>query len=317
MQAVQFTRYGTPEVLSINSIPIPQPQPQEVLVKVYATSVNPHDVAVRSGRLRLLAGRTFPKGTGIDFVGEISELGSAVWDMSIGDRVWGVLGGVGQNGSGAAAEYVTVDADRVAHAPTNLDSTQAASLLAGGTTAITALRDKASLQAGDRVLIRGGTGGVGSLAVQYARALGAHITTLSSAKTLTLAEDLGADIALDYAASNPSELPKYNVILDTVGSDLRRYRRLLSPGGRMVSIALGRLPSMLYIFASAAYGSRRIRIFSGSPTRELLNDLTTQAEKSALTPVIDQVYCLEDIVAAHQALEGGGGPGGKRVLRVG
>lgn len=316
MQAVQFVRYGTPEVLSISDIPVPQPQPHEVLVQVRATTVNPHDVAVRSGRLRLLAGRTFPKGIGIDFVGEIAAPGSAVEGIAAGDRVWGMLGGVSQNGSGAAAEYVTVDANRVAHAPMNLDSTQAIALLTGGTTAITALRDKVALQADDRVLIRGAAGGVGSLAVQYARALGAHITTLSSAKTLTRAESLGADVALDYAATRPADLPKYDVIFDTVGSSLRQYRRLLAPGGRMVSIALGRAPSMLYVFASAAYGSRRVRFFSGSPTRDLLTDLTAQAEKATLVPVIDQVYEIGDIVAAHQALEAGGGRGGKHVLQV-
>lgn len=316
MKAVQFERYGSPDVLTVRNIPIPAPQQDELLIRVRATSVNPHDVAVRSGRLRAVSARRFPKGIGLDFAGEVADSGDLVTGFHVGDRVWGTLPGIAQTGSGAAAEFVTVNAGRIAHSPANLNHTQAVSLIAGGTTTITALRDKAGLTRGDRVLIRGATGGVGSYAVQFAHEAGAHVTALSSSKTTALAKELGADVSLDYAVTKPLDLPKYDVVFDTVGSDLRSYRRLLAPGGRMVSIAFGHWRSLAYVFATSALGSRRIQTFSGSPTTELLTDLTVQAENSTLKPVIDEIYALEDIAAAHWALQAGRGRGGKRVLQI-
>ncbi|MBT2275364.1 NAD(P)-dependent alcohol dehydrogenase [Rhodococcus qingshengii] len=313
---MQFEQYGAPEVLTVRTVPVPKPGRDQVLVRVRASGVNPHDTAVRSGRLRALTGRSFPKGVGVDFVGEVIQAGSHVPAPAVGSRVWGVLPGIAQKGTGSAAEYVAVDAGRISEAPANLSATEAVSLLAGGTTAITALRDEARLREGERILVRGATGGVGTAVVQYARSLNAHVTTLSSARTTSLATKLGADAAYDYNVTGPDELEKFDVVFDAVGTDLRQFRKLIAPGGRMISIALGNWTSLVYVLTSAVFGPRRIRFFSGSPTTELLTDLATLAEGGTLTPVVEQTFALEDVAAAHHALHAGGGSGGKRVLSI-
>ncbi|OFV79259.1 NAD(P)-dependent alcohol dehydrogenase [Rhodococcus erythropolis] len=316
MQAVQFEQYGAPEVLAVRSVPVPVPDPGQVLVRVRASGVNPHDTAVRSGRLRALTGRSFPKGVGVDFVGEVVQAGSRVAATAVGSRVWGVLPGIAQKGTGSAAEYVAVDTGRISAAPSALSATEAVSLLAGGTTAITALRDEVGLREGERILVRGATGGVGTVVVQYARALNAHVTTLSSARTTSLATKLGADTAYDYNVTSPAELGKFDVVFDAVGNDLRQFRKLIAPGGRMISVALGDWTSLTYVLTSAIFGPRRIRFFSGSPTTDLLTDLATLADSGALTPVVEETYAMKDVVAAHHALHAGGGNGGKRVLSI-
>jgi NADPH:quinone reductase-like Zn-dependent oxidoreductase len=315
MRAALYDRYGPPEVLYEGKVPVPAIKPDEVLVRVHAASVNGGELAGRAGKLRLVTGRRFPQRTGIDFVGEIAALGSSVTGIGEGERVWGLMG---RTALGSAAEYVAVRPRQIAPAPGNLTSVQAASLLVGGTTSLTALRDKARLRPGEHLLVRGASGGVGSVAVQLGKVLGAHVTALAGPENLDFVHSQGADEVLDYTTTRPSALGEFDVIMDTAGTEHPAYRRLLAPGGRMVAITFdvgNLLPSLSYILGSTIHGSRRVRFFSGNPHHEMFAELTRYAQDGEIRPVVDTVHPLASIAAAHHALEVGG-VRGKHVIKV-
>lgn len=314
MRAALYDSYGPPEVLYEGRVPVPVRKPGEVLVRVHAASVNGGELYGRAGRVRLVTGRRFPQRTGLDFAGEVAEADASVTGLRVGDRVWGVLGRT----FGSAAEYVSVRPRQIAYAPGNVTLTEAASLPAGGTTSLTALRDKAGLRAGERLLVRGASGGVGSVAVQLGKALGAHVTGLASAKNADFVRELGADEVLDHRLTPLADLDRYDVIMDTVGTEHRALRRRLAAGGRLVSIAfdIGRpVRSIGYLMGSAVHGRQRVRFFSGNPKHDLFAELTAYVERGALRPVVDTVHPLSGIAAAHRALEAGG-VRGKHVIRL-
>lgn len=306
MRAALYDRYGPPEVLYVGEVPRPVAGAGQVLVRVTASSVNGGELYGRAGRARFVTGfGGFPHRIGIDFAGEVAAAGPDVPDFAPGDRVWGLL----PRAFGAAAEFVVVPAGRLAPAPAGLDLADAAALPAVGTTVITALRDKAKLRAGDRLLVRGASGGVGHVAVQLGRAYGAHVTALAGARNLEFVRELGAHEAFDYATVAPAELSRFDVVVDTVGTDLPAYRRLLTRTGRMVTVSFDIdhvVASLGYVLASTVYGRRRVRFFRGDPHRELLAELTRLTENGSLRPVVHRVFPLAAIADAHRALENGG-----------
>lgn len=316
MRAAQYDRYGPPEVLYLAHRPIPAVRPDEVLVRVAATTVNGGELFGRDGRLRWFLGRGFPKRVGLEFVGEVVATGAEVTEPAVGSRVWGT---VPETTLGAAADHVATPAWRVAPAPANLSDVDAVSLIAGGTTAITGLREHAGLRAGERVLIRGAAGGVGSVAVQVAKLFGAHVTALAGTGAQDFVRGLGADDVLDYTVTGPRDLGRYDVVTDIVGRQQWQYRKLLAPGGRMVAIGLDPdhlLRSFGYVALSTVHGSGRVRFFRGKPDRRLLTELSDHAERGSVRPVVDRVFALERIVEAHRALAAGG-VRGKVVVSVG
>lgn len=314
MRAALYDRYGPPDVLYEGRVPKPVAGPGEVLVRVHASSVNGGELHGRAGKVRLVTGRRFPIRVGIDFTGEIAATGEGVTTYRPGDRVWGGL----PRRFGSAAEFVAVPTRQIAPAPKSVDLVQAVALPAGGTTAITALRDKARLQPGERLLVRGGSGGVGSVAVQLGRVYGAHVTALASARHREAVLDLGADEVLDYRTTSPADLGRFDVVLDTVGTDFRAYRGLLTRSGRMVAIAFDvdhMLTSLGYLFGSSVFGRRRIRFFSGNPRADLFAELTRLTDSGAVRPIVDTVFPLAKIAEAHRTLEAGGVLG-KLVIQV-
>lgn len=285
-------------------------------MRVHASSVNQIDTIVRSGKLRVRTGKNFPKRTGIDFAGEVVEIAPDASDVTVGDRVWGVMPlsverGVGQ---GSAADFVTIATTRPTASPQSLSSIEAASISSAGAVAIIALRDKAKakVQPGERLLVRGGAGGVGSMAVQLGTVLGAHVTALASANDLDFLKGLGAAEALDYSTTTPSSLEPFDVILDLVGTTLGAYRGLLSRRGRMFCLALN-ARSIAYIQASRLFGPKRVQTFSAAPMRDTMTDLAAYVDAGSIRPVIHSIYDLTNIAEAHLSLEAGGGRG-KRVV---
>ncbi|WP_405520868.1 NAD(P)-dependent alcohol dehydrogenase [Streptomyces canus] len=314
MKAAQMTSYGAPDVLRINDVDRPAPDVGEVLVSVEASSVNGHDVIVRAGELKMVSGRRFPIGAGLDFAGVVVESGADVGGYRAGDRVWGMVHPRQRHTIAGAAEYVVVPADRIAPAPAGISPVDAASLVVAGATALIALRDSVHLAGGERVLVRGAAGGVGTAAVQLAHALGGHVTALARDRDAQLLTDLGADEVLDYGSTTSDQIGPFDVIVDTVGSELHCYRSRLAKGGRMVTVGLS-AGALAAIAASSVYGSRRIRTFSANPDSAVLRDLADHVTSSALRPVVHSVYPLADIAAAHEAFERGGVVG-KHVVAV-
>jgi NADPH:quinone reductase-like Zn-dependent oxidoreductase len=316
MRAVQYDSYGPPEVLQVRTVPVPRVKPGHVLVRVAATSVNAADTAVRAGKLKLVSGRSFPHGTGFDFAGTVTEFASDVTGFVAGDEVWGFVNAVRNPGpSVGAAEYVLAPASGAALRPRTVSAVEAAAVGAVGASALGILRDVLKLQLGERVLVRGANGGVGTAAVQVARALGGQVTALASAPHLDRLRDLGAQRACDYHVTSPADLGRFDVILDPVSRDMRPYRTLLTKTGRMAAMALGSPADLAYLLASAVHGRRRVRFVQSPATGPLLADLARYVGDKSVTPVIESVYPLDDIAAAHRSLETSGGFG-KRVIQV-
>ena len=302
MQAVQFRSFGGPEVLEVVTVPRPAAGPGEVLVQVEASAVNQHDTFLRDGTLKLMTGRKFPMGLGLDFAGVVAEVGPHAGHIAVGTRVWGMVSPKAGHVTGSAAQYVAVPADRVAAFPEHLTMAEAASLVTPAESAVHAVRDVAQAKAGDRLLVRGAAGGVGMIVVQLAHALGTHVTALASARDAGFVTECGADEVLDYRTVGPKDIGPFDVIIDTAGRDLLAFRRRLNRHGRMVTLNFGSAPAMASIAASTVFGARRIRTFRGYPDRQLLTDIAQYVESGALRPVIDTVYPLARIADAHRAL---------------
>lgn len=320
MRAAQFGRYGGPEEIVVATVPRPTPGPGQVRIQVHASSVNGGELLFRSGRLWPLSGRRFPKGLGSDLAGVVDAIGPGVDGLEPGVPVWGVVPSIefvrSQAPAGAAAEYVVVSSDRVAYMPQVLSFAEAAALPTVATTALTAVRDVAKVSAGQRVLVRGAAGGVGSSLVQLAASRRGLVTALAGAANLEAVRELGARDAIDYRGVDLDSLGRFDVVLDTAGRDLGAVRRLLAPGGRMVSLALNPpIRGALSVLASLPHGASRIRFFSGKPGRHLLDELAAEVRAGHIRAVIDGVYSLRQVGEAHRAAEAGGHCG-KQVITV-
>ncbi|MEV0261899.1 NAD(P)-dependent alcohol dehydrogenase [Streptomyces sp. NPDC050617] len=306
MRAAQYDRFGPPEVLRVNEVPTPDPGPGEVLVEVHAASVDAGEAAFRAGKLRRIARGAFPRGVGGDFTGRVAKAGPGVHAWRAGDAVWGLMP---HFAFGAIADFVAVPEQRLAGAPENLSLLDAAALPTSGTTALTALTDKARITPGERLLVRGAAGGVGSVAVQLGKALGANVTALAGARNLDWVAELGADTVLDYRTTRPEDLGRFDVIVDVVGTDLGAYRARLTRQGRMVALAFDSdriVRSMLGTGLRAAARPGRIKLFSNNPSADRIAELARYAEAESVRPVIDTVFPMSGIAEAHRRLEAGG-----------
>jgi NADPH:quinone reductase-like Zn-dependent oxidoreductase len=305
MRAAQITRFGDWRVLRVAEVSVPAPGPGDVLVRVAASSVNSVDRAHREGKMRVLAGRRLPQGVGIDAVGTVESVGAGVTRFRRGDRVWGIRADAAsmRSATGLTAELATISEQHVALAPTTLDDAQAAALVVGGYTALRALRDVAHLRSGERVLVRGGAGGVGSAAVQVAAALGARVAVLASARSEAVARGLGAEEFFDHRSTRPGDVGPVDVMLDTVGTELLAWRRTLTPTGRMVGIAFDSPAALASIAMTTIFGTRRIRTFAGGPPAGSLADVTRFVEDNAIHALVHDTFALQDVQAAHHAFQ--------------
>ncbi len=309
MKAVRIHRYGGREVLSIDNIPLPDIAPNDVLVRVVAASINPVDWKVREGYLAQMIPHALPLTLGWDVSGVVETVGARVTQWQAGDAVF-ARPDIARNGT--YAEYVAVRASECARKPRTISHVEAASLPLAGITAWEAMMDTARVQAGQRVLVQAGSGGVGSLAVQLVKAAGATVIATASGRNRALVESLGVDQFVDYTTTKVAEaVEPVDAVFDTIGGEVQEAAwSILKPGGIQVSIISP--PSEE---KAAQLGVRAGFVFIG-PNAPVLERLATMVDGGRLRPIVGAEFALEDIAAAH-ALSESGRAVGKIVLYVG
>jgi NADPH:quinone reductase-like Zn-dependent oxidoreductase len=300
MKAIVINHYGPPEVLEHSTLDRPAITDQELLVKVHATSVNPVECSLRQGKLRPFIRVKFPFVLGVDVFGEVEEVGAAVTKFKPGDKVYAFLR---ESRGGAYAEYAAVPEAWAGIAPRNLTPTEAGVTPGVGMTAFQTLHSLANVQSGQSVLINGASGGVGTFAIQIARAMGAEVTAVCSAPKVELVKRLGAQRVIDYTQEDfTQDSARHDVIFDTVGNHAYlRLRKLLKPGGIHITTT-PRSQQFMQTPLAAFTPGKRSKIFLVEPGKDI--DLLTQwIEAGKVKPVVDRVYSLDQMVEAHRYSE--------------
>jgi NADPH:quinone reductase-like Zn-dependent oxidoreductase len=310
MKAAQISEYGGPEVVQINDVAKPEVKPGQVLVEVHSANINPFDFKLRLGYMKDAIQLQFPFTLGGDVAGIVAEVGDGVEGLTVGDRVYGQAAGVAGS-SGAFAEFAATQSGQLAQAPKGLSWEEVASLPLAGVSAWQALGEHLELKPGQQVLIHGGAGGIGSLAVQIAKSLGAHVTATSSASNSGYVKGLGADEVMDYTSQDVSELRGFDAAFDTVGgAEFNKLLRTVKRGGKVVSMggyALDKALAEELGVKAVAQGTR--------VTTAALNALRDLVESGAVKPQVGRVFELAQTREAFESLEGGS-VRGKVVVRV-
>lgn len=305
MKAMLIYGYGAPEVFTPGEIDTPHPRRGEVLVRVRASSVNPVDAAIRAGMLKYFVRLRLPAVLGVDVAGEVVGLGEDAKRFAIGDRVYAFTG-IRQGGG--YGEYTAIAEDGLALIPRALDWVQAGTVPGVGATAYEAFTEQAPLKPGMRVFINGAAGGVGTYAVQIAKALGAAITATCSGAKGELVRDLGADRVIDYTKEDPFAAvgPPYDVVLNTVrGAPLARLRALLRQGGSLVTITADHPGQILTSWLRNWFSSRRTVVFFVKTSGALLDGLGQLIEQGKVRPIVEKTYSWQELAAAHRHIETG------------
>jgi NADPH:quinone reductase-like Zn-dependent oxidoreductase len=312
MKAIVQQRAGGPEVLRLSEIERPAPGPTEILVRVRATSVNPHDCKTRARGYSSYNADRPPFTLGFDVSGTVAEVGSGVTVFRPGDPVFGMPRF--PRHAGAYAEYVTGPARHFAAKPVALDHLHAAAVPLAGLTAWQALVDTAQLRAGQRVLVHAAAGGVGHLAVQIAKARGAQVIGTARAEKHQLLRELGADELIDYTTQDFADVVHdVDVVLDTLGGDVaHRSVQVLRPGGTLVTIIPPDQGGTSSLFELAGY---RVRWMLVEPDHTALAELAALADAGTLRVHVDAVFPLAEAADAHRRVETGRTTG-KVVLTV-
>jgi len=328
MKAVVYTSYGSPDVVQIRDIKKPMPNDDQILVKVRAISVNPLDWHFVEGTPYLMramgVGLRKPKQPqfGVDYAGTVEAIGKNVTQFKVGDEVFG-----GRNG--AFAEYVCArGAGAAALKPATLSFEQAASIPIAGVTALQGLRDRGKVQAGQKVLINGASGGVGTFAVQIAKSLGAQVTGVCSTRNVDLVRSLGADQVIDYTKEDFTKKPeRYDVILDNVGvgHSLSECRRVITPNGKYVLVGgggthdqglIGPLARPFKAMLLSKFVSQEMSMVFAELNHNDLVILADMIQSGKMTPVIDRTYnSISDVPNALRYLEDGHARG-KVVIKI-
>ncbi len=314
MKAITHCEYGGPEVLKVEEIEKPVPNDNQVLVKVRAASLNPLDLTIRGPLLlRPLFGLRKPKDTrlGVDYSGTVEAVGKNVTNFKPGDEVFG-----GKNG--AIAEYVCVLADRtVVLKPANMTFEQAASVPVAAITALQGLRDKGRIQSGQKVLINGASGGVGTFAVQIAKSFGTEVTGVCSTRNVDLVQSIGADHVIDYTKEDFTKTDqRYDIIYDLVGNhSFSERRRILGPNGICVMAGIGgagwhegfatRLLGELNGYLRSRFVSQKFVAYIAQFNKADMSVLADLLQTGKMTPVIDKTYKLNETADALRYLETG------------
>jgi NADPH:quinone reductase-like Zn-dependent oxidoreductase len=311
LRAAIATGYGAPDVVRVTEVDKPVAGANEVLVKVGATTVNRTDCGYRAAKpfiLRFFTGLRRPKANrrvlGTEFAGEVEALGTGVTSLQVGDRVFGYIEGP----FGAHAEYLTTREDAsVAIMPAHSTFEEAAASTEGSHYALANIR-AAKIARGQTVLVNGGTGAIGSAAVQLLKDLGAHVTVVCSTEHVALVKRLGADRVIDYRATDfTTDDQTYDVIFDAAGkSSFGRCKRLLKPKGVYLSTELGPFPqNPILALITPLFGGRRVVFPIPKHDQVMVKYIRGLVESGAFTPLIDRPYPLDEIVEAYRYVETG------------
>jgi NADPH2:quinone reductase len=310
MKTVVYQKYGSPEVLLLKEVEKPVPRSSEVLIKVMATTVTAADCMMRRGDTvlsRILLGFTKPKKKyqilGTEFSGIVESVGQQVRKFSPDDEVYGFRG----FGTGCYAQYKCMDENgSLALKPRNMDFCEAASIVDGASTALFFLKEKAGIQKGQKVLINGASGSIGTFAVQLAKHFGAEVTGVCGARNMELVKLLGADHVVDYTKEDFTATGDgYDIIFDTVGkSSFARCRKALKPGGKYLATVMTLKNLLLSLLTPIGKGKRVIFAMSMNKT-EALKFIRTMVEEGSLVTHIDKQYSLEEVQEAHAYVEQG------------
>ena len=311
MKAVVYTKYGPPDVLQLKEVEKPIPKDDEVLVKVHSASVNPLEWHYMRGKplfMRLMgAGLLKPKNKilGVDIAGRIEAVGKNVKQFQPGDEVFG-----GGNSGGGFAEYVCVSGIKLALKPASTTFEEAAAIPIAAVTALQGLRDKGQIQSGQKVLINGASGGVGTFAVQIAKSYGAEVTGVCSTRNLEMVRSIGADHVIDYTQEDFTRNGlRYDLIIDAVGNrSIFDFKRALSTRG--ICVIIGFSPTILFqaMFLGpwmSMIGSKKIGLMSAKITDKDLDFLKELFETGKVATVIDRRYPLSETAEAIRYLEEG------------
>ena len=308
MKANVYTTYGSPDVLQFKEVEKPAPTDGQILVKIYAASANPldwHLMRASPFLARLAGGLRKPKDPrlGADFAGRVEAVGANVAQFQPGDEVFGAS-------TGAFAEYICVAESEVALKPANLSFEQAAAVPVAATTALQGLRDTGQIHTGQRVLVNGASGGVGTFAVQIARAFGTEVTGVCSTRNLDMVRSIGADHAIDYMKEDFTRTGQhYDLIYDAVGNhSVSAYKRALNPGGTCVVAGFTSLPRlfehMLIGPLRSKIGDKKVGLMGTAQIKQKdLVSLRELLEAGKVTPVIDRRYSLREVPEAIRYLE--------------
>jgi NADPH:quinone reductase-like Zn-dependent oxidoreductase len=309
MKAFVSDRYGSPDVMRLQDVDKPELTEESALVRVRATSVNAFDWHMLRGKpyiARIGEGFLSPRTTilGLDVAGIVETVGANVTHIKPGDRVFG-------SRTGAFAEFIS--GRNMVPMPEGATFEHAAAVPTAGQTALVGLRDKGEIQAGQRVLINGAGGGVGTFAVQIAKALGADVTAVTSTKNVEMVSGIGADRVIDYTREDfTRSAQRYDLILDVGGNrSLSRTRRVLTPEGTLVLVAPGRgqwigpIVRILGAVVTSRLGRQQVRPFLAPVSRDNLLILKELIEAGKVTPVIDRTYPFDEIPEAVRHLESG------------
>ncbi|MGW4076439.1 NADP-dependent oxidoreductase [Streptomyces asiaticus] len=306
---IQYHQYGGPEVLRLEDFEPAPPGPGEVLVRVRAAAANPMDWKIRSGAMKMLTGRRFPRGLGHDFAGVIEAVGDGVTRLGVGDEV---LGGAPLKTAGAFAELVVVEAKGVVKKPAELSFEDAAAIPTVGITAFQALADLGKPQPGQAVFVHGCLGGVGRAAVQMASAHGASVGGSCRATATHDARDLGVAPIVEFDFDPTALSGRFDIVLDTAGTlPVKAAQTLLKPGGRIIDIT----PTPAKFARSALPGPFKVLI--AQAVTEDLEEVARAAGQGTLRLPIARTVPLTQAIAALTELERGMTKGGKLVITAG
>ncbi|MDY6843552.1 MAG: NAD(P)-dependent alcohol dehydrogenase [Thermodesulfobacteriota bacterium] len=304
MKAFIYTKYGPPDVLQLIEMKKPVPKDDEVLIKIFATTVNRTDCAILLGKpfiMRFVTGLFRPKSliTGTDFAGKVEAVGKHVTSFHVGDRVWGF----NDNGLGSHAHYMTISENKaITTIPSNITYEQAAASAEGAHYAYNFIK-KVNLRSGHKILVNGATGAIGSAAVQFLRFFGAHITAVCGAKHIELVKSLGANRVFDYINEDfTQDDQKYNFVFDTVGkSSFAKCKPLLHSGGVYISSELGYMGQNLFLaLITPIIGNKKVIFPFPTDIKGSIHFVKNLIEEEQFKPLIDRNYPLEKIDEAYR-----------------